>query len=104
MGKTMTNVVYNSAKPWQIGFFALNNTATNLYVLAFIFIAYYATGVAGLLVVAVSAIITFSRVWDGFTDPIIGYFIDKTESKFGKFRPFMIIGNVILAITSFFDH
>jgi Na+/melibiose symporter-like transporter len=65
---------------------------------AFMFIAYYATGVAGLVVVAVSTVLTFMRVWDGFTDPIIGFIIDRTKTKFGKFRPFMILGNVILAI------
>lgn len=93
-------VVYNHAKPWQIGFFALNNTATNLYMFLFMFISYYATGIAGLLVVAVSTILTAMRIFDGITDPIIGYVIDKTKTKLGKFRPYMLIGNVILAITS----
>jgi len=97
MNKEMNQVVYNNAKPWQIAFFALNNTATNLYMFFFMFIAYYATGIAGLLVVAVSSVITLSRIWDGITDPIIGFFIDKTESKFGKFRPFMVLGNGMLA-------
>lgn len=88
---------YNSAKLWQIGFFALNNTATNLYLFIIGFVSYYATGIAGLTVVVVSAVIGFSRFFDAITDPIIGFIIDKTESKFGKFRPMMIIGNVILA-------
>lgn len=93
-------ITYNSAKPWQIGFFALNNTATNLYMFLFMFISYYATGIAGLLVVAVSTILTAMRIFDGITDPIIGFIIDKTKTKLGKFRPYMLIGNVILAITS----
>ncbi|GAB3045711.1 MFS transporter [Virgibacillus ainsalahensis] len=88
---------YHSAKIWQIAFFALNNTATNLYMFALTFVSYYATGIAGLTVVVVSTILTFMRVFDGITDPIIGFVIDKTESKFGKFRPIMIIGNIILA-------
>ncbi|MRH43217.1 glucuronide permease [Aquibacillus halophilus] len=88
---------YNTAKLWQIGFFALNNTATNFYMFLLMFVTYYATGVAGLSVVVVSTILTAMRVFDGLTDPIIGFIIDKTESKFGKFRPLMIIGNVILA-------
>lgn len=88
---------YNTAKLWQVGFFALNNTATNFYMFLLMFVTYYATGVAGLTVVVVSTILTAARVFDGFTDPIIGFIIDKTESKFGKFRPLMIIGNVILA-------
>lgn len=98
--ESSTKVVYNRAKPWQIGFFALNNTATNLYMFLFMFISYYATGIAGLLVVAVSTILTAMRIFDGITDPIIGFFIDKTKTKLGKFRPFMLIGNVILAITA----
>lgn len=93
-------ITYNRAKPWQIGFFALNNTATNLYMFLFMFISYYATGIAGLLVVAVSTILTAMRIFDGITDPIIGFIIDKTKTKLGKFRPYMLIGNVILAITS----
>ena len=100
MENQVNEVQYNDAKPWQIGFFALNNTATNLYLFLFMFISYYATGVAGLLVVVVSTVITFSRVWDGFTDPIIGFLIDRTETKLGKFRPFMIIGNIMLATLS----
>ncbi|WP_087973470.1 MFS transporter [Oceanobacillus rekensis] len=91
------NNQYNSAKIWQIGLFALNNTATNMYLFIIGFVAYYATGIAGLTVVAVSAVIGLSRVLDAVTDPIIGFVIDKTESKFGKFRPMMVIGNVILA-------
>lgn len=100
MSTQTSEVKHLTAKPWQIGFFALNNTATNLYMFAFMFIMYYATGIAGLVVVAVSSIMTAMRIWDGVTDPIIGYWIDRTESKFGKFRPFMFFGNIILAITT----
>ncbi|MBU8906340.1 MFS transporter [Desertibacillus haloalkaliphilus] len=90
---------YHTAKLWQIGCFAFNNTATNIYMFAMMFITYYATGVAGLAVVVVSTILTVMRAFDGVTDPIIGFIIDKTESKFGKFRPVMLIGNIILAIS-----
>ncbi|MGY3718501.1 MFS transporter [Sutcliffiella cohnii] len=90
---------YHRAKMWQIGFFALNNTATNLYLFIVGFVSYYATGIAGLSVVIISSILTAMRAFDAVTDPIIGFIIDKTETKFGKFRPMMIIGNVILAST-----
>ncbi|GAB3055237.1 MFS transporter [Virgibacillus ainsalahensis] len=88
---------YHSSKLWQIGLFTLNNTATNLYLFILGFVTYYATGVAGLLVVGVSVILTGSRIFDSITDPIVGFILDKTESRFGKFRPFMIIGNITLA-------
>ncbi len=88
------------AKLWQIGGFALNNTATNLYLFFMNFIAYYLTGYVGVGVVVASTLITAMRIWDGVTDPFIGYLVDKTNGKFGKNRPFIVIGNVILAVCS----
>ncbi|WP_226670680.1 MFS transporter [Metabacillus litoralis] len=92
---------YHTAKKWQIGLFALNDTATNLYMFIMIFVSYYATGVVGLTVVVVSSILSSMRVFDGIIDPVIGYIIDKTERRFGKFVPLMILGNITLAITVF---
>lgn len=89
------------AKPWQIAGFALNNTATNMYMFFMNFIAYYLTGYVGVGVVVASSLITAMRIWDGVTDPFIGYAVDKTNTKFGKNRPFMLLGNVILAVSSF---
>ena len=86
---------------WRIGGFALNNTATNFYLFMMNFVAYYLTGFVGVLVVTASSFSMFMRIWDGVTDPFIGYVVDKTNGKFGKNRPFMVIGNVILCVTSF---
>ena len=41
------------------------------------------------------------RVWDGVTDPVIGFVVDKTNGRFGKNRPFIVIGNVIMIITTY---
>lgn len=89
------------AKLWQIGGFALNNTATNLYMVFINYIAYYMVGFVGVGVVLASTIITTMRIWDALTDPIIGYMVDKTNGRFGKNRPFMVIGNIILLVSSF---
>jgi Na+/melibiose symporter-like transporter len=90
---------YNTAKLWQVGFFTLNNTSTNLHMFILGFVSYYATGMAGLAVMLISTILMATRLFDGLIDPTIGYIIDKTESKFGKFRPLMILGNLISAGT-----
>ncbi|MDB0581030.1 MFS transporter [Salinicoccus roseus] len=90
---------YHTAKLWQIAAFALNNTATNIFLFGMGFVTYYTTGVAGLTVMAVSTILALMRVFDSVTDPLIGFIIDKTETKFGKFRPIMVFGNVILILT-----
>lgn len=88
------------AKIWEIGCYALNNTSTNIYLFAFMYIAYFLTGIVGVGVVLAGSITTIMRMWDGVTDPFIGYIIDKTNTKFGKNRPFIVIGNLILAVTS----
>lgn len=90
---------YHSTRTWNIGFYALNNTATNIYLFLLTFVSYYATGVAGLTVASVSIILGAMRAFDGVTDPIIGFIIDKTESKYGKFRPVLVLGNIILIIS-----
>lgn len=88
----------NRAKPYQLMLFPFNNGATNVYyILTSSYIAYYG-GVLGLLVVFASTMVTVMRLFDAVSDPIIGALIDKTNGKFGKFRPFMILGNVIMAI------
>ena len=86
---------------WRIGGFALNNTATNLYLFLMNYVAYYLVGFVGVLMVTASSFSMFMRIWDGVTDPFIGFVVDKTNGKFGKNRPFMVIGNAILLVTSF---
>ena len=92
---------YNDCPTWRLGLFALNNTATNVYMVAMGYISMYATGVAGLLVTLVGFILTAMRIFDGITDPIVGFLIDKTDGKFGKFRPFIVIGNIILGVMTY---
>lgn len=86
---------------WRIAGFAANNLATNMYLFLMGYVAYYLTGFVGVAVVTASSFSMAMRVWDGVTDPFIGYFVDKTNGKFGKNRPFMIIGQIILCVMSF---
>lgn len=86
---------------WRIGGFALNNTATNLYLFMMNYVAYYLTGFVGVAVVTASSFSMMMRIWDGVTDPFIGFVVDRTNGKFGKNRPFMVIGNIILCVGSF---
>ena len=90
----------NRAKLYQLVLFPMNNGATNVYyILTLNFIAYYASGVLGLLVAFATTMVTVMRLFDAITDPIIGALMDKTNTKFGKFRPFMVIGNAIMAVS-----
>ncbi len=86
---------------WRIGGFALNNTATNLYMFFMNYVSYYLMGWVGVAMVTASSFAMMMRLWDGVTDPFVGFMVDKMDGKFGKNRPFMVIGNVILAVTSY---
>ncbi len=87
----------NRAKLYQLVLFPLNNGATNVYfVLILSYIATFGENVLGLLGFA-SIMVTVMRLFDAITDPIIGALMDKTNTRFGKFRPFMVIGNVIMS-------
>jgi Na+/melibiose symporter-like transporter len=97
---TTTETNYNRAKLWQIILFTFNNTSTNCYLFAVMFITYYATGVVGLAALLISSVMGLIRFFDGVIDPAIGVFIDKLETKYGKFRPVIIVGNII-SILSF---
>lgn len=91
--------IYHDAKIWQIGFFVLNNTAVNIYFMLMLYIAYFASGVLGLGVAVVSSLLAVLVVVDGLMDPLVGWFIDLTKGRFGKFRPFMLAGNIIMAFS-----
>ena len=89
----------NRAKFYQLALFPMNNGATNVYfVLILSYIATFGNKVLALGMVFASFMVTGMRVFDAITDPIIGAIMDKTDGKFGKFRPFMVIGNVVMAI------
>ena len=89
----------NRAKPYQLALFPMNNGATNVYyVLILSYIATFGENVL-LLGTFASLMVTGMRVFDAITDPIIGALMDKTDGKFGKFRPFMVIGNLIMAVS-----
>lgn len=89
----------NRAKLYQLALFPLNNGATNVYfVLILSYVAQFGSSVLKLGMFA-SIMVTVMRVCDAITDPIIGALMDRTSTRFGKFRPFMVIGSAIMAVS-----
>lgn len=91
----------NRAKMYQLILFPFNNGATNVYyILTMNYIMYHAEGVLGLAIAFATSMVTIMRALDAFIDPIIGVLIDRTSGRFGKFRPFMILGNLIMIVSA----
>ena len=91
---------YNNASVFQIALFSLNTAAATLYLALMEYTMYFVNGVIGFGVVLTSVLLTALRVFDGLIDPLIGYVVDRTEGKYGKFRPFMLFGNLLMVISS----
>ncbi len=59
------------------------------------------TDIFGITALAAGAMLGLSRFSDAFFDPVIGMIADRTKSRWGKFRPFLLWGCVPLALAGF---
>lgn len=64
------------------------------------YLSIFYTDVVGLTPAIVSIILLIARVWDGVNDPIMGAIAAKTNTKYGKYRPYLIFGAPFVAIFS----
>ncbi len=68
------------------------------------FIMYFYTDVVGIGAAVVGTLLFVSRIFDAVSDPIMGMIADRTTTKWGKFRPYIIFGAIplsILAVATF---
>lgn len=65
------------------------------------FVMIYLTDTIGLASGIIGTLIAVSKIFDGFTDIIFGSLIDKTHTKLGKARPWMIYGYIGCAIREY---
>lgn len=62
------------------------------------YLTIFYTDIVGLAPIAVSAIMLGARIWDAVNDPLMGAFAERTRTKMGRFRPYIIFGSPILAL------
>ena len=62
------------------------------------FLMIFYTDVCGIPMAAVSVLMLISRVWDAINDPVIGSLSDRTRSRWGRYRPWLLIGAPLTAI------
>lgn len=72
-----------------------------MFIILLTFASYVATGVYGVSTVLAGYIITGTRIFDAITDPLIGLWCDRFESKWGRARPLTIIGWAIMSVSVF---
>ena len=62
------------------------------------YLLYFYTDVFGITAAAAGTMILLSRLWDGVNDPMMGIIADRTNTKWGKFRPYLLWLSIPLAI------
>ncbi|MBE5863528.1 MAG: MFS transporter [Lachnospiraceae bacterium] len=72
-----------------------------VYMLSASYVLYYFQDVLGVSAVAMGMILLAARVFDAFNDPIMGVIVAKTNTKWGKFRPWLMIGTLTNAAILF---
>lgn len=59
----------------------------------------YLTDSVGIAAGLAGIVIMVGKVWDAITDPIVGYISDRTNTRWGRRRPYILFGSVPLCIT-----
>ena len=61
-------------------------------------LTFYFQSVIFLPALAISIIMAVARVWDAINDPMMGTIVDKTKSKWGKCRPYLLFCPAVICI------
>ncbi|EEV5623193.1 glucuronide transporter [Escherichia coli] len=77
--------------------YGLGDVANNFaFAMGALFLLNYYTDVAGIEVAAAGTMLLLVRVFDAFADIVVGRLVDRVNTRWGKFRPFLLFGSVPL--------
>ncbi len=74
----------------KIGY-SLGDTASNLFWQTFsMFLLFFYTDIFGISAKAAGTMFVITRIWDTVNDPMMGILADRTNTRWGKFRPYLL--------------
>ncbi len=99
----MTERPYKERLPRRIkigyGTAEFGTVAVEFFLRLYLLIFY--TDVVGLRADLAGYAVALAIIWDAITDPLMGSISDRTRSRFGKRRPYIVLGGITLAISIF---
>lgn len=91
------------AGKWEIAGYAFGGLGSNIaYILVMSYLTYFLTDIYGISALAVSGLMLVARIIDAVTDPMMGMISDRTRSRLGRYRPYLIYGAPFLGLSIFF--
>lgn len=95
-----TEIVTKEKTDVKLGFFySLGEVGSQLsWYMINSYLTLFYTDVVGLSAAAISLIMLIARVWDAVNDPMMGLIADRTNTRWGKFRPYLMFAPPFLAI------
>ena len=62
------------------------------------YLLFFYTAIMNIPLGAVGTMFLIAKIWDGVNDPIMGAIVDKTRTKMGKMRPYLLWGSIPYAL------
>ena len=82
----------------KAGYSCADSAANFVFMTMILFQTNFYTDVFGLTASAAAAILLWPRLWDAIADPIVGILADRTDTRWGKFRPWVLFTAVPWAV------
>ena len=86
--KTIEKISIREKMSYGFGDFA----SSTFWTLFSMFLLYFYTDVFGITAAAAGTMFLVARFWDTTNDPIMGMICDRTSTRWGKFRPYLLFG------------
>ena len=67
----------------------------------YVYIPKFYTDVVGLNIAVLGTLLFGVRIFDAVTDPLFGYLSDRTRTSFGRRRPYIAVGSLLIALSMF---